>query len=858
MKKTLATLALGGCALPAMAQAQATAPTTLAQAGAMGAQQAEQRATQSGGTQPGAEATATAAPAQPGSAPTQAENGAIEDIVITATKRETSLQRTPIAVSVVDPVVIRDRHIESLLDLADGGVPSLRVTTFEARQSALTIGIRGIVPFDQNQTAREPGVGVYIDGVYLGRSQGLNNALFDVQRIEVLRGPQGTLFGRNTEGGALSIVTKAPTGNFGGRVSAGVGNHGAYNAEAHIDLPAFANLAVKFDGVLQHQGATTKNTASGQYGFNYYNRVGGRVAARWTPAPGLTIDASYDQAKDQNTPNYSQLIDYNPLGKTVGTYIVDPKLVNPNLSSASSYILVAPGTTTKCSTCIAPLSPLVQVSGDRRLSTVDIGVVQQPSADKTHGSTAAIKYKLSSQIELRSITAWRGVETHQWDASAGAHRSAFAPFGLFGRYSLSELFQHQFSQEFQVVGTLPQLDFVLGAYYFVEHATERAATPNPMQWNANGTGYTFVNQVAPNPNAPISSSNQGWDRRYWFIQRDSNAVGKSYAGFGQFTYTPAGLEQLHLTAGGRFTHETRKGALTTINGVATPYTLDYSNSRFDPMATLAFDAAPGINLYAKYSTGFRAGGANARSGTFRKFNPETVQAFELGAKTEFLDHHVRLNLAAYLMNRKNTQIDFDFVDPVQFLPAGAASPTYNLHTEETVNSPGTSKIKGFEADLTVRPATGLTLGASYAYTDVKVPPVANPIAGPLFGAITNVYTVFTPKNAVTGFIDYETPAPGIADARLRFHIDANYADPTYSFQAENVLTDSSFVVNGSIALADIRLNASGARGTIRLWTRNLFNESHIYRRSNANAGVIGDYANFNPPRTFGIEGTISF
>ncbi|HMC92407.1 MAG TPA: TonB-dependent receptor, partial [Allosphingosinicella sp.] len=638
MHKIVAALLLSGSLLPsvAMAATPAAAPLTLAQA-------------EAGGT-----ATAPAGQAAPAVAatdPNADQSGGLDAIVVTATRRETNLQKTPIAISVVDPVAIQSRHIESLLDLADGGVPSLRVATFEARQSAITIGIRGIVPFDQNQTAREPGVGVYIDGIYLGRSQGLNNALFDVQRIEVLRGPQGTLFGRNTEGGALSIVTKTPTGAFGGRVTAGAGNFGQYNAEAHIDLPAFSNFAVKFDGVMQHQDGTTRNTAGGQYGFNYYNRVGGRVAGRWTPVDGLTIDVSYDQAKDENTPNYSQLIDYNPNAKVVGTYIVDPKLVNPNLSAASSYILVAPGTTAKCSTCIAPLSPLVTVSGDRRMSTVDIGVVQQPSVDKTHGTTAAIKYKLTPDIELRSITAWRGVETHQWDASAGAHRSAFAPFGLFGRYSLSELYQHQFSQEFQLVGSLPQLDFVLGAYYFVEHASERAATPNPMQWNADGSGYTFVNQVAPNPAGAIASGNQGWDRRSWFLQRDSNAVGRSYAGFGQFTYTPAGLEQLHLTAGGRVTHETRKGALTTINGVATPYTLDYKNSRFDPMATLAFDAAPGLNLYAKYSTGFRAGGANARSGSFRAFNPETVQAFEIGAKTDFLDHHARLNVAAYLMNR---------------------------------------------------------------------------------------------------------------------------------------------------------------------------------------------------------------
>lgn len=269
-----------------------------------------------------AKATATTAPAAdptPATDPTPAaEPDQLQDIVVTATKRETNLQKTPIAISVLDPEAIKDRHVQSLLDLGDGAVPSLRVATFEARQSALTIGIRGIVPFDQNQTARDSGVGVYIDGVYLGRSQGLNAALFDVQRIEVLRGPQGTLFGRNTEGGALSIVTKAPTGEFGGRVTAGFGNYGARNGEAHIDLPEYQNISIKLDGVYQHQDATTRNPLAGQLGWNAYDRVGGRIAARWKPTDSFTADVAFDKARDENTPFFSQLINYNPLGRTVG------------------------------------------------------------------------------------------------------------------------------------------------------------------------------------------------------------------------------------------------------------------------------------------------------------------------------------------------------------------------------------------------------------------------------------------------------------------------------------------------------------------------------------------------------------
>ena len=145
---------------------------------------------------------------------------ALDDIVVTATKRETNLQDTPISISVVNAEAMADRHVQSLMDLADGAVPSLRVQTFEARQSALTIGIRGIVPNDANQPAREQGVGVYVDGVYLARQHGLGAALLDIERIEVLKGPQGTLFGRNTEGGALSMVTRKPTGEFGMRAGA--------------------------------------------------------------------------------------------------------------------------------------------------------------------------------------------------------------------------------------------------------------------------------------------------------------------------------------------------------------------------------------------------------------------------------------------------------------------------------------------------------------------------------------------------------------------------------------------------------------------------------------------------------------
>jgi iron complex outermembrane receptor protein len=773
-----------------------------------------------------AETPAAADPAPASPEATDAQG--LTEVVVTATRRETNLQKTPIAISVIDPVIIKDRHVQSLLDLGDGAIPSLRVATFEARQSALTIGIRGIVPFDQNQTARDTGVGVYVDGVYLGRSQGLNAALFDVARIEVLRGPQGTLFGRNTEGGALSIVTAAPTGKFDGTLTAGYGNYGAYTGQFHVNMPEFANISLKFDGVAQHQDATVSNPLPGSYGWNYYNRVGGRATALWKPAPGLSVTVAYDQAKDENTPFYSQLVNYNPTNLPVATLT---QLAN-NKGKAPS------GT-------IAPLPALVVVSGDRRMTRADIGVPQQLSTDRTHGLSSTIKWEVAPSIELRSITAWRGVDTDQWDNSGGAHRTVFSPNGKFSRYSLSWMTQRQFSQEFQAVGSIPQLDYTAGLYYFQEHAQESAATPSTNQWNADGTAYTIL---PPLVSGTITSDNQGWAVGSRFLQRASKATAHSYAAFAQATFTPDAFEAFHLTVGGRYTKDKRDGTLFTVINKPTNFKFLFDRSRFDPMVTAAFDATDTVHLYAKYATGYRAGGANDRSQTFASFGPEVVKSYEVGSKMDLFDRHVRLNLAGYIMDRTGTQIDFDNVDTV------TTSPTFNLHTEETRNAPGKSKIRGVEADLTINPVDGLTLGGSYAYTYTDVPATANPFLG---NALTKVFVVFTPRNAASASLDYELPV-AIGEAKARFHIDANYSDSMYSFQNEPTKTDASFIVNGRLALADLPLNDAGTKVTLSLWTRNLFDETHIYRRSAANAKTLGDYANFNPPRTIGLEGAVKF
>ncbi len=743
--------------------------------------------------------------AQTAPAPADATPAGLDDIVVTATKRETNLQDTPISISVLNSEALEDRHVQSLMDLADGAVPGLRVATFEARQSALTIGIRGIVPNDANQPAREQGVGIYVDGVYLGRQHGLGAALLDVERIEVLKGPQGTLFGRNTEGGALSLVTRKPTGEFGMRAVAGVGNYNSYNSELHVDFPAIADFAVKMDGVISAQGPVTKNTLPGEEGFGAYDRRGLRGQVRWTPTDNFTADLAADISKDKNTPFYSQLLNFNPNGLTVVPF------TSTSVPSGS----------------IRALSPLVQVNGDSVMKTADIGVPQQWSVDDTKGVDLHLSYHPTDSLELRSITAYREVDVEQYDNIAGAHRPPVTgPNGNFSRYSLAGLWQHQFSQELQAVGSLgDRIDYVGGLYYFKETASDDASTPSTNKWNADGTGYTIND---PTPTIRGSRS----------IDRASRAESESKAVYGQATWTPAVLnDALHITAGGRFTWDDKSGVLSVVNNAPTNYTFNEKNERFNPMVTVAYDVSNDVNVYAKYATGYRAGGASSRSLTYRSFGPEDIKSYELGLKSDWLNHRLRVNAAAFYSEREDSQIDFSLVTVI-----GAST----RNTLETINAPGTTKIKGVELEGMARITDALTLSASYAYTDAEVPPTRNPFND----VVQQVFIAYTPKNAFSVAADYKAPLMG---ATFKAHVDGNYADATQAFDQFELKNDKSFIVNGRLSLADITTRDGGPLLEVALWSRNLLNEQYVYRRDPSNRGVIGDYGNFNTPRTFGIE-----
>lgn len=708
------------------------------------------------------------------------------DIVVTALKRETSLQATPISISVVGAEELANRHVVSLESFADGSIPSLRIAPMFSRSSALTVGMRGIGTLgDANQPARDQGVGVYIDGVFMGRAQGLGSALYDVERIEVLKGPQGTLFGRNTEGGAISIVTRKPSGELSGRATVGVGNFDSREASLHLDLPSFANFSVKLDGLVTTRGGTVDNPLASQHDFNAYNKKGLHAAVQWKPASNFNALYSFDISRDETTPYYLQL-----LTKSTG--------------------------------------PLLKMQSDRA-EIANIGVPQPWALGKTHGHLLTLDWTISPEFELKSISSYRSLTQTQNDngsSNLGAFVQGRSGNTNFSRLSLADVWQKQYSEELQLIGTLRQLDLVAGAFYYHEKVRDTAWTPYTNRWNADGTSYTIL----PEPTSSIT-----------FPDRASHAVTESIGVFGQATWTPEMMGRIvHVTAGGRYTHDAKTGKLDKVNGVATTYALDDSWNRFDPMVNLAIDAAQDVHLYGKWSTGYKAGGANSRSQSYHDFDPETVSTFEIGAKTEFLDHHVRLNVAAYTAAYKDMQIDF-------------IAPVLNTTrtTIETRNAKGTGHIKGVEADLTVNPLQGLTLTGSYAYTDVHLPPAPNPYMG---DALVQVYTVYTPAHAASGAIDYELP---MANASLRFHLDGNYASGQYSMANDPTKTGSSFIVNGRLALAGLAMPGTGAELELAIWARNLFNEAHTFVKANGGT-TLGYYGIFNDPRTFGMQASVKF
>ncbi|HWY24975.1 MAG TPA: TonB-dependent receptor, partial [Nevskia sp.] len=394
-----ASLSMAG-ALPAQAQAtkdvavQDAAPVQLAQAGG---------------------ASAPPAPAQPASQPQPETLGAV---IVTAQKREQKLQDVPIAVTAITSRQLETRGIQDIADLS-ALAPGLQVEESPSNRGVAQVAIRGNVQINP-AIYWDTAVGTYLDGVFLGKAQGSVFDVVDLNRVEVLRGPQGTLYGRNTIGGAINLVTREPTGEFGGWASAGGGNYGAHVEKVSLDLPKFSIVSLAFGAVSDQRDGWVKTT-SGSSVDNLNNRGNSafRAAMNLDFAPGLKGTYRFDLSNIEENNMFSQL------------YRLDPTF--------SLY---------------AQMSPYLS---QQRQTTASI---DGPSVEhvNTQGHSFTLTWDADPANQFKSITAYRHLNSHDAEDLDGTPLPV-ADTQRFTRY-------HQFSQELQWVGHAGSWNYVGGLYYF--------------------------------------------------------------------------------------------------------------------------------------------------------------------------------------------------------------------------------------------------------------------------------------------------------------------------------------------------------------------------------------------------------
>ncbi|WP_174279106.1 TonB-dependent receptor [Sphingomonas bacterium] len=599
--------------------------------------------------------TSPAPPSTPATPLPVADRQAIEDIIVTAQRREESVQRTPLAITAVTGDQLRAQNVRALEDVSRLA-PNVAISAsgYTAPTNAVPIVyIRGIGQQDPSLQT-EPGVPIYVDGVYVARSAGGAIDLPDIARLEVLRGPQGTLFGKNTIGGAISLITVTPGVHPETQVELIGGNYALYQLRGFTNQKLSDQFGVSAAINYRHENGYGKRLgATG----NELGRLGdqrnlsARVKARWTPTDRLTVDLSGDYTRYRNTATPGQ------------TLIVPAGLLN----LWNARIGNPAGT---------PITQAGAASG--RYDNFSRN--PQPANDDLGGASATIAYDLGG-VTLKSITAYRKLtEFFSRDADSSA-----ATYLEVDRRTHS----HQFTQELQLGGKLldDHVDYVLGGFYLHERGTEdNIGTIIP---------GLFTLRVGPEI-----------ERRQLLDQSTSN-----YAAFAQATGHL--LPGLNLTLGGRYTSEHKRlidfvagpeSGIVYVNNVRLAHTW----TSFTPRAALDYQATRDVLVYASVSKGFKSGGFNGRPAALSaltQFDPEKVTSYELGFKSDLLDHHVRLNVAAFDAEYSNIQLQRNIL--------------INGVLVTDVNNVAKSRIQGAEGELTVVPATGLELGGSIGYAHNK-------------------------------------------------------------------------------------------------------------------------------------------
>lgn len=661
----------------------------------------------------------------------------LEEIVVTAQKREERLQDVPISITALSGDTLQQKNYTSLSDIA-GSAPNLQ---FGGGASA-QVFIRGVGQSDFLLTT-DPGVGIYIDGVYIARQSGTPASLADIERVEVLRGPQGTLFGKNTLGGALNIITKDPNGAFDGMARVQVGSRDRRDVDGAVRFPISETLAASLSVNLQQQNGYYRNLTTHE-DFSDLDRKAARGKLRWAATDALTLvlGADFERRRQNGTGTTMTVILPGTTPSVFGPFPLAnfaPPVTSPVSTQYAGLWNAGVGgcPPANASTSLSCFGPQWETRGYTTNETT-----QEKERGQYWGTSLTASYNFDA-FTLKSITAYRKFWAY-YDGGADGSPLALAALPTVDR-------QHQISEELQLSGTSfeNRLRWTAGLYYFKENSENFAGVhflsgvpaAFPLSGIDDGTGNPVIAGPPGSGAPPVLVPTQAL---FVALNLDTirEQVGTSYAGYAQGTYNLT--DRLSATLGARYSYEKKEFAFTqmdlnvppAIPGVMdiprTP--LDKNWNSFTPRAGLEFRLAPDKLLYVSVARGFKSGGFNARPTSnpprFTSYDPEYLQTYEAGYKSEWLGHRLRINADVFHSKYTNIQLQtFIF---------------FNGDYITEVANAGDGHMNGVEAEITALPHPRLSLSAGIGYLHFDYDRVHD-IVGPNTNTPPGKLLPFTPE-----------------------------------------------------------------------------------------------------------------
>jgi len=732
----------------------------------------------------------------------------LEEVVVTAQKRSQSLQDIPISITAYDT---QDIEAMRLIDAQDLGMvsPSLQMPAYPTSSNNLALFIRGIGNADSVVITKDPTVGVYYDGVYAARSSGMLSDLSELERVEILRGPQGTLYGRNSTAGAINFINAKPTGELGFKQTLGAGNFESWRSTTHLNLPRVAGFSAKLTGAFSDRDGWVDNSGPNKVAgldyTDYYKKEneGYRAALRYDGIDKLLVDYSYDYSDMTTGPAYFQYV--GPTGGFDGTGGLITDSFGGRLKETRT-----------------------PVGGGK------FAYYLPDTKTKVDGHNLTISYEINDQLSLKSITGYRELD----DNASQNFSQSFGNAGTLDVWTSTN--DDEFSQELQLVGSAERLNYVGGLYYYNENGdqTERQYLDRAVvdQFGIYAfslpdfapcyiesvpglscSGFPFVNYL------PIYLGE-------YKVKTDI----ESWAAFGQATWTPNILDdRLSLTGGLRYTDDQRDATRTNDGlpwNTRAPGKSSSDKDKVDYTAVADYSWTDDISTYAKVATGFRSGGSSRNGVDFNQaFDQETVTSYELGLKSQLLENRIRVNGAVYYMEVDDIILDY-LPDPVN-----------NPSAVEVFNS-GNADIYGLELDLQAAITDRWLVGFNYAFIDYSINDAIFPDGS---DRTDTTELVWAPENAFSVSTDYNFP---VSVGEVQVHLDYSWQDSQYALAN----TDAGKVEVGSYGLLNGRINLGGVQmlggnWQFALWGKNLAN------RDDSNYLIGATAKTYLQPRTYGAE-----